>query len=705
MSAFSKVNIGVENRPSKPFNYSHAVNTTANFGSVQTLQCQYVPLGGSKVKFKNDSLVRCSPIVAPSFGQITQHIMHSFVPAVDIYPYFNEVLGQKPVAFYPGESNIIKKFPFTNTHMLTLFLLQYTRYAVFKSNIDTHGNELDYVLQSSEYHSSTYAETYFADLFNGGSGYSVPSSFVSGFTSSLPSVYNATLEAQGEHAYLDAFTPKSADFVLKPDGAFPGTQIDPYIVCFYLTDQGKTLYKHMISCGYKFTMCSYDAIQVSILPLLACAKAYFDNFRIAVYDNYTTTPMYSLYQHYMRSNPGGCFVSGNGSFDSTEFSLFLQILDYLADTQFSEDPDYISSQVSQEGDLPATAESVYDNIVLYNDANNGTSVGERFNTAPNASGKAPSFIQGRYNFTQLDDEMLKKLYYWINQTSKTGYQLRDLLVQRGYSQYVDECRSTFIGHEVNDVIIEGVTSLAATDQAVLGEFAGRAVQKSEGQYFEFDCPEIGFIVSQMAIVAGKNVVGGLNPQLLGVDPFTIYNPQLDGLGFEATPKAILGKVNQIQYGTTAQREKEVFGLSPRFTGFKTAGNSAVANGDMLRFRFRDTYIPYFLDRLMSSMHISSSVKNELSGGYRCKFDGLNDLWNAGKAWRFPNKYQWMGNFDRIFALFDETFAFNQDVVEHLDNFIVHNYIDFTLFARMLPIADTFETQEDEGKEPTISVNQ
>ena len=117
MSAFSKVNIGVENRPSKPFNYSHAVNTTANFGSVQTLQCQYVPLGGSKVKFKNDSLVRCSPIVAPSFGQITQHIMHSFVPAVDIYPYFNEVLGQKPVAFYPGESNIIKKFPFTNTSL------------------------------------------------------------------------------------------------------------------------------------------------------------------------------------------------------------------------------------------------------------------------------------------------------------------------------------------------------------------------------------------------------------------------------------------------------------------------------------------------------------------------------------------------------------------------------------------------------------
>lgn len=705
MSDFSHVNVAVEDRPAKPFKYSHVVNTTANFGGVQTLNCQFVPLGQTKVKFNNSSTVRCSPIVAPTFGGMQQHCFHSFVGVSDIYPYYNEVLGQKPVNLYPGETSIIRNFPYSYTHFITLCLLRFCHVRVFKSNIDTHGNELDYIPQSeSDY--DTYYYDMFAPLFAGDPHiYQVPQVFRDSFKPSY--VENPYTDEHPE--LLLAYSPDSADFILKPDFAYPGTQIDPFIICFYLTENGKMLYKHLIGCGYKFTLNYNESIKVSILPILAVAKAYFDNFRIAAYDNYTETPMYDLYQHYYRSHPNGC-VSTNGEFDSVEYNCFLQILAYLSMTYYSEDVDYISCQIPITGDKPATDGTTnFSRIKIKNSYDNGqggNSVGNRFRDGSNSDDSQPAFIAYQSGFTQLDDEILKKLYYWINQTSKVGFQLRDLLIQRGYSQYVDECKSSFIGHDINDIVIDSVVSLASTAQAPLGEFAGRAVAYNENRYYEYDCPEIGFVISMMSIVCGKNVVGQLNPQLLGTDPFTVYNPQLDGLGLESVPKAIVGKVNQFFDGNdTNVRDAEIFGLSPRFSGFKTAGNSAVANGDMLRFRFRDNYAPYYLDRLMTPRRVHS-VYNEQSQGYHMAVDGNTDIWQAGKEWRFPCKYGWMGNFNRIFHVYDEKLAaLPADYYEIVDNFIIHNYIDFTAFARMLPIADSWDTQEDEGKQPTISVNQ
>ena len=71
--------------PRAKFNLSHDVNTTCGFGEIQPLMCRFsVP--GTKHVLDIESLVRCAPMPAPTFGRVSYKTWSSFVNLSSLFP-------------------------------------------------------------------------------------------------------------------------------------------------------------------------------------------------------------------------------------------------------------------------------------------------------------------------------------------------------------------------------------------------------------------------------------------------------------------------------------------------------------------------------------------------------------------------------------------------------------------------------------------
>ena len=80
---------------------------------------------------------------------------------------------------------------------------------------------------------------------------------------------------------------------------------------------------------------------------------------------------------------------------------------------------------------------------------------------------------------------------------------------------------------------------------------------------------------------------------------------------------------------------------------------------------------------------------------------------AGNVWRYPTKYHWLGNYDRIFAKvgdYDED-KYSYAVIDNNlvgwdtynnDNFLGHSIYDVNSYAPMKPIEDSYGLDEDDS---------
>lgn len=704
MTQFSNVNVGVKDRKKASFPMSHGVNTTADFGHVQTIQCTYLPLGDTTISYKLSSLVRLAPMVAPTFGKIQQHIFNNFCPCSKIYPYFENVLTGLPVTFKDVSTSeetevVIGKVPYTSAQILTMLFLGagHAHYTFWKRETDAQGKTF-ITPRPAEW----YAENFSAVFDN----------VFSIWNTQWSSFMNENLVAQTDPDY----SPDNAEYVsIDNDG-------DTIVTFDFSTKTSQCLYKHFLNAGYKITF-SGNGYEVSLLPLMAIAKVIFDNQSVAMYDNYKSTPMWKLYNYYQSNLPHGLsgFRNGATSEEGVEIALFIDILSYLSQTYMTEDVNFVSAHVNNDSSFTQSSmSSLFGDLVLqgYYPGEGPTEfpVKDKFilpgsNGSPDAgsgnavNGGTPSFALGYYNssFSQLDDEMLKKLYYLQNKSSQVGFAMREQLVARGFNAFVDEVDSTMLGYQRMDIEIESVTSLSDTyntstkQGASLGQFGGRGVGYKENDQITYTAKEYGYLVVTMAILPQSGFVLGLDKSVLQVDPTTIYTPELDGFGFESSPNAILGKNNQLQ-DMYDQEDVETFGYIPRFTGIKCKNNRC--QGDMARRKYQNNYLPYQLDRILTPSHLNSSPVPNSDSSYYISLSLQPYLPEAGKEWRQPTRYAFLSNYNRIFQNYSEgqLLSFN----ESIDNFVVHCWFDSTMYARMLPVADTFETQEEEGKENVVT---
>ena len=89
---------------------------------------------------------------------------------------------------------------------------------------------------------------------------------------------------------------------------------------------------------------------------------------------------------------------------------------------------------------------------------------------------------------------------------------------------------TMIHHDMYDLNVQEVTSLAATSDATLGELAGKSYASGNGKQFKFTAPCHGVIMTLFCVEPRKRYVGGFNKINAIQDAFDFPTPEFDRLG-------------------------------------------------------------------------------------------------------------------------------------------------------------------------------
>lgn len=786
-----ELSTALDGRKKSHFNLSHDVSTTCGFGEVQPILYRHLrPNESFNVDFS--SLIRLAPMVAPTWSRLYFKYWTQFVPMSDIFPNYASLLSQQAIS--RGTNAVVtQKLPSISIAALSSLILTGSFVTIYESNWMVENGEKRLV--STLYKSPAYDATDLVEFpQTGTSAYK----FINAVVSQIANVDNSTAKSYGfsSSAYIfglnrglfvagktaenhsdvrtgtdalplanlalgslfgfpsnssypyEPVTLEGADLIItKPFYRVDTTQTQPTFEDTYITfairlsDFGLRLRKILLGLGYAINFDSKQ--QVSILPLLAYYKAYFDVFGLTLYQHWETTNCYKFiswltnFNFYAKKFTGAPALCEN----YLEALLFHEqsVVNELTSSAFgSESPDFLlrsfitdlaNSFATSEQDIVSshiakTAISPELNMAKeFIDVSTGVIDDYDVQNYPggtNGHAYIKNVIHG-----ELDSEYLKRLYKWTNRNTIAGQRIAELLRAQGFGQYVDDEKSNFIGYGEEEVDVVDVVSTADTfnqadsQGAQLGQYGGRGIKAFSSKKNNFETSEDGFVITLCSFVPNSGYCQALDLDHICLDKNDIYQAEFDGLGYEANPVSMVVADRNVTLlsstGTPDQTVDKVFGFAPRYTRFKMANN--VLNGEYSLRSTRDRYLPYTLDKFIDLGEpelIVEQVDNNQSVSMsimKPRFE-VSQLPTASPAWRYVSRYPWLSNFNRIFTatgeemsqyMFAQYSSVQGDVSAAFDifsrqpdNFMVQMYVNFHLFSPMLPIAKSYETLDENG---------
>ena len=771
------------------FNWSHDVNTTFTWGEVQPTQCKML-IPGSKTTMTTQDLIRLAPMVAPTFGRVKYKTFNQFVGMSEVFPNWDAMQAQEPKTTAYG-TQVPSQVPSVQINMLSSLVLHGARCTLYWASSATdqkNGNykvcyrtlfggtpiqtdstttaiidalEDEGIIQSNisdPYRSNSNGVLPDVDercLLNLGAllgssmtGVWIPLGIKEGnqlapFDRSIPHK-SSTFR---QHDYEYEVTLDSADYIIESsfiDEDNNHNEVTRYIAfAFELSDYGKRIRKILQGCGYKISF--YDAEGVSIIPLLAQYKAYFDVFGLQLYQGWETTACARLIKYIENnfittiSRSMICPIGSELNSITNSNCIFEFVVNELGNEWYTEDPDYIGAHMDKLSTSPNVNASEFISVHpsltqlkyganVFQDNTGGSITGTEQAQDENDNFGNSSAPLGAYPFIdavnhgEVDAELLKRMYKWTNRNTILGRKIADLLRAQGLGKYVDECKSNFIGNSdtmvtISDVVSQSDTYDADSDTgAVLGQYGGRGLQYNATGTLVFENDVYGYWVTLATVVPEAGYTQGVDPTLYSFTKFDFYQPDFDALGMEATPKAVVCGERVINTpaslitGYTPGNNMSIFGFVPRMSKFKVAQN--LVNGDFNRHGMRNTYMPYTLDKQLAVNDYDTNYSdydedNHVTYVGLRRTGTINDLPTAGNVWRTPTKYAWLGNFNRIFyniGEHDDAYLPDYNAANQLvgfddynpDNFLSHAIYDVQCYAPMKPIEESYGLEEDEA---------
>lgn len=573
---------------------------------------------------------------------------------------------------------------------------------------------------------------------------------------------------------------ESADALIEfmvDDGTTGGSNEHYYCLALEFSDYGKRIRKILQGCGYQIDIASDE--DVSILPLLAQYKAYFDIFGLQLYQGWETTYCAKLID-YIKNNfievidferydgqptdairiASTPYETAQSAYRTDVFTSFCSFMfAEVAQEWYTDSPDWIGSHMSKLA-VSATGPDEFisvdgSGIDLTAHVMNGVSreggtlidYGQADNNLDSAILDTNTTSNGVHAFInqiqhgQVDAELLKRLYKWTNRNTMLGREIAKILRAQGLGDYVDECKSNFIGSTDNMITISDVVSTSdtqtettdsygriSTSGAVLGEYGGKGLQYLEDKTLVFENDSLGYWITLATVVPEAGYVQGLDPTLTALDKFSLYNPDFDALGMEITKKSVLVGCNydvlSINY-LASNPSRKGFGFTPRYSKFKVAQN--IVNGDFNRHALRNTYLPYTLDKQLyvndfdtTSERLVTLSNGDVIGTVDLKRSLIPEtLPVAGNIWRTPTKYPWLGHFNRIFMNVGDRRS--SDITDYgtywggdtgigftdfnSDNILMHSIVNMNTYAPMKPIEESYGIEDDEPQTVGVEFTQ
>ena len=734
-----------------PFHWNHDVNTTFGWGEIQPTQCKLIQ-PNSKTTFSTQELIRLAPLVEPTFGRVKYKSFNQFVPIADLFGNYDAMMAQEPISTAFG-TKIPEALPSIILGRLCSYVLHGAHGTIYWAQGSSNATRLaNYnagkmgTIYRASVNASAPSDSNVTALFNSGVLTSQANAYVN-----LDTILNtgtrvtlipALMEQSAmKECYIDSVTPtdsfdnpnkpsvipfaatafsdffpvkrsvapetipprmrevtfESADYSIDFSVKDSSDNIYYYSLLVELSDFGKRIRKVLQGCGYQIDFGSKT--EVSLMPLFAQFKAYFDVFGLQLYHGWETTHCAKVLQSFdqtfitniSKNYPSLGYTplvqdlpnlyNDYGFANGNEFIRFM--LDDIGNEWYTEEPDWIGSHIDKLAVSPKAAIGTSLSSSKFISVDSSGLAGPHLDSVNviNADGTIDSQEAGGANglpgtqlnngtnqnsvlgfidnveHSQVDTDLLKRLYRWVNRNTLIGREIAKLLRAQGLGDYVDECKSNFIGSTDTMITISDVVSTADTnngsDGAYLGEYGGKGLQYLENKTLVFENDVAGYWVTLATIVPESGYTQGLDPTLLCLKKFDLYNPDFDAIGMELTTKQVVCASRFVVpvSASVAVEGAEGFGFTPQMSRFKVCQN--LVNGDFNRHALRTKYLPFTLDKQLSYNDWIGSVENydENSGINFVDVNRTNTLVKmsvAGDIWRTPTKYPWLGNFNRIF---------------------------------------------------------
>lgn len=678
MKQFNKVDIGLHKKKyRRPLYYE--VNSTAPWGVAQPCMMQKID-SKSRIVGNYSDLLRLSPLPVPTYANIYKETNLRFVPISQIFPLYENLIASQETTINDYYC-LIDSLPCISNAYLVLELIAY--YCTFNQFIATETLGVNEYRYDNQYDIADILKSHYGTPTD-------PSGYFSIILSNLSSEYSSKIDTN--------ITVDNADFIItiKSD---TDDHRDSYLLC-KLNRWGRILRTNLIGCGYSLNI--DDDSLLSILPLFAYYKAYYDTYNPQRTSNWQTSTCYRLINKLVS------FYT-----DNSQSGIPFTIRDLLlADNNrvYGLLRDFFKNELSR-----TFATSALDIISACRDApESDTTLGMSFydndqQYLGNEQGEVP-FVKVSSNLTSIGIRALNYLTKFIGKNSVLGAQLSKKL---STLYDVDVSNSTLfdsnkIGYyrldcKVNPIFSTSDTTTPSGEGEYLGSFAGTGFAHNNDNNFDFSSKEIGYVVGLTAIIPDSNYYQGNSYDLHCIDRDTLYNPQYDSLGYEILPFSSLVSDNGISFETLSDGNtilNKGFGYLPRYSQLKSVKN--IVNGDMSRRATSDSLSAYYLDKQIVTNSYKLSVKDPDLGIYN--FELISSLPpNASEEWQYPCKYSWIGNYDRIFYNSGKPNVgkYGTDDVDIDDNFMFQMSFNFSIYDNKLPISRSYCTYDDDDNIETV----
>lgn len=623
------------NLPTRRYNSSINFdnNTTFGFGNLQPLFCKFV-LPKSKFSCNLNQLTRLSPLVVPTFARLKQINDFVYVNINKVMPSFDAFLSNTLISGV-NRNYTPSSLPCTTNYELFCDLI--SKYALVNSQKGTDGPITNSFIKTT-------------------------------ITGSKVSVaVNCRVLTNQELKDLHR------DFIF----SYIGTDNQKYYTTVKLTQSGRYWYSLLRGLGYSLDY--NDNKPVSILPLWAFAKAYYDIYYPKRYNPWHASNYYNaINRHY---NGEFTFIQEGGqSYDMIPSDVF------KLPALFGNNPDFTFYGVL-DNDVVQAALSAPLNSTSPSPGNSlGTShnIDNTIEVISNGAGMGVPYVKndsGDVTLTAESLSLVNRLWSFVSRSSVVGQSVKDWFkVHFGIKPSEDMFESSvcfaqkpnFIN--INSVVSNSDTKTADTG-ARLGDLAGQALSNISDKV-SFDVPNFGFVFCISGVIPLSRVSGGTQCELYNTRYYDMPFPDFDGLGYETLNNSsfvdpIDGNFdnNKIEYVNKG------FGYVPRFTSYKMYNN--VRSGGFSLPSIKDTYMSYCEDTIVDTHNLD-----------QCAIPTPSNL-----KFFFPWRYSGgcFVSYDRIFY---NQFTYDKVSQQYYidDNFMCQTAFDCNISSYLKPISDSYSIE-------------
>lgn len=647
-------------------NLDHSVTSSGSFGFCEPIISREM-IAQDSIELRIGQSAFMSTMPKPTFGALDLKTYVGFIPAVEIYHPFEQLLAGQ--AYHGADQYYIpSQTPDIKISCYTDILNFCSNYQVFKftgliSNTGVTTTTLSAVPQAERV--SVLNELY--------------TSISHGYNFTDQTNRNKFALAEGSITWPTTI-PESLPEADHVHVLVVGSA--QYLALGWYTYYGRNIRKVFIGCGYQMND-SNDTL--SLLPLFAYYKFWFDTMMPNRNKTWKETHAFSFMERVEQKNQAAYAVWMADSQTETRFADFIMDLGLCYYTQ---NPDYVSAHITGAS-LPIATQGNNGNSVI-----NAGGTG----TTPIAVGaQQQPYIGSSALLTQNALDMLRKLYGYINSKTAIGGRVKEFIRSMYDATSLSDEDSQFIGSQSFGLTLSAEYSTAQTAEGNLAELAGKGLGSDAGKKFHYIARQQGFLVAFTSFVPRAKYAQAIDPLLRHKTKFDYFIDRFDSITLLPTPKyCIYGNKEVFVPDAYAQNEDygQGFGNIPNYMEYKIAYNKL--NGDVSRGGSRSSHIMYSLDKLLP-FRLERLIPGTSETQDHWYYSNVpSNILVASDYWRWIGRSEYLGWFNRIFVnsgvLTGYEHRGNDEVVPPIDdNFVVYNFIELKVRSMALPTADSWQT--------------